>query len=58
MAGKGDKQRPMNKKQYDTNWEEISKPLQPVAVDAKKLKNGKVRYSYTTKKEVIPDDAN
>ena len=55
MAGKGDKQRPMNKKQYDTNWEEISKPLQPVAVDAKKLKNGKVRYSYTKKDIPVAD---
>ena len=49
MAGKGDKPRPMNKKQYDANWDEISKPIEPVAKEIKKLKNGKTRYIYTKK---------
>lgn len=58
MAGKGDKQRPMNKKQYDSNWDEISKPTVSPTTEAKRLKNGKVRYSYTTKKEEIKNDDN
>lgn len=55
MAGKGDKPRPMNKKQFDENWDQIAKPVKSVAIEAKKLKNGKTRYIYT-KKEVDNDE--
>ena len=50
-AGKGDKPRPINRKQYDANWEEISKAPSTSALSVVKLKNGKIRYSYTKKVE-------
>ena len=57
MAGKGDKPRPVNKKQYDANWDEIIKDSPKVgAVEVKRLKNGKVRYIYTKKEKVLNDE--
>jgi len=44
-AGKGDKVRPMDKKTYDKNFDQIQWK-EKVEKESKKIKGNKIRYSY------------
>lgn len=45
QAGKGDKPRPVNKKQFDENFDEICWNVKKSSAEAKKVKN-KTVYTY------------
>ena len=47
QAGKGDKPRPINKKQFDSNFDKISfKSEKEKSTKQVKIKNGKTTYIY------------
>jgi len=47
QAGKGDKPRPMDKKQYNSNFDKISfKSKKETIAKQVKIKNGKTTYIY------------
>ncbi len=45
-AGKGDKPRPVDKKQFDKNFECINWQVKELADSIKKVKGGKVSFVY------------
>lgn len=45
-AGKGDKPRPVDKKQFDKNFEHINWRVKESADSIKKVKSGKVSFVY------------